>query len=396
MKKTNIFGKWLLLAPLLTTMTGCLNNAKESNAGKSFKINDSIVRSLMDRAHQETANSLTVFFIPDSAELGMDITTASSAMLTDRRRIAKIIVNNSDKISIHTTKAKRAGAYLQSPTTQCVNLLTAYVGMGMCRDGAEEMAAGFEQIAAAQEKIDFGRLGIKVKKDELTAQKERVMAQIQVVQTGEDQTSLPALEEALQQVTYGLEVVLPVKEAELATGQKNRDIALKDLKDKKEKCDSLPALWASLGNYHINLAECGKQKAVVDTNANAAMALGKEMVMAVGPQNWYATDATKTKLVINKNKIEKLSVAFAAPGQEIQEYSIENGSITKETYGPRLRELKFTIEEKDENGFPNGNLIPVCLEKTAIDDVQKYTGHIKRIVNGKVVIEGKMSIEFKN
>lgn len=397
MKKTNTFGKWLLLAPLLTTMTGCLNNAKESKAAKKpFTVNETMVQVLMAGAHKETASGLTVFFIPNTAELGMDITTASSTVLDERRKVAKIIVENSDKIGTHTTTAKRAGAYLQSPATQCVNLLTAYVGMGMCKDGADEMEAGFAQIAAGFEQITLGHQAIKTKKNELNTQKDQVMSQIQVVQTGEDQSTLPALEEQLKQITYGLEVALPAEEEKLAAGQIKLEAALKDLTGKKEKCDSLPALWESLADFHKNLPTCGEKKAIVDSNIEAATALGKEMVMAVGPQNWYTTDETKTKLVIEKNKVETLSVAFAPPGQKVQEYSIDNGSINKITYGPRLRELKFTIEEKDENGFANGNLITVCLEKTAIDDVQKYTGHIKRFINGDMVIEGKMSIEFPN
>jgi hypothetical protein len=398
MKNINKIGKWILIAPLLTTVTtGCMNKAKESKASKkTFKVNESMVQAMMAGPHADIASGLTVFFIPDTQESDLEITTATAAQLANRRKVAKTIVVNSDKISIHTTKAKTAGAYLQNPATQCVNLLTAYVGMDICKKGAAEMEAGFKQVAAGLEQVHFDYLGIKEEKAKLTEQKEQVNAQIQTIQNGEDQSTLPALEEELQKIIHAIEVGLPAKEAVIAAKETELNKALKDLNEKKAKCDSLPGLWASLSDYHQNLPKCGEKKQVVDTNIAAATALGKEMVMAVGPTNWYTTDATKTSIIIKKNKVETISLAFAAPGLPTQEYSIENGSISDITYDSTFRELKFVIEEKDEHGFPNGNLIKVCLEKTAIDDVQKYTGSIKRKINGKIMMEGKMSIEFQN
>ena len=411
--KTKFFKKSFTLFATVALLSSCLNKADQVEAThKSIELREDQVILMMSANHKTEASGVTAFWMPNSqGRPGVKIEDLPAEEQEAIKAVARVIVVNGNQIARLTTEAKRAGAFLQNPATKCVDLLTAYVGMQRCEAGKPAMEAGYAQIAANQAQLDAGytqlestraqtleqALGAEQLMDQIETQIEVLSAdpQTNAAQIEELTLQLTTIKEGYKQLREALDVTIPAAQADLDNKQEQLNLALADLDGKKHQCEVLlPTLWAQNADFHHNLPRCAASKKTVDENVAAAEALGQEIAMTVGLENWLSGDAAKTSLVIKDNTVD-MAVAFGH-GADIIAYSTTDGSIVDASYNENDRELKFTIIEKDKDGNPTGAEIEVKLEKTAIDNVQKYTGHMKRFEGSHIVKQGKMSLTFDN
>lgn len=388
--------KLLLLSLSTLILTGCnFNKAEQRKAKKeSFTINEEKVLTLLSRKHSTIPSSLTVFYLPDSAENSdVDIQNAGVSILEEKRQIAKTLVENSARINKHVTSAKEAAKFLYREDTQCINLLTAVQGQKICKEKEEEMQAGLRSLTNM---ISIMRNNILSAEDEiqsLDVESEMLKEKLgeldneQLEEAESINLRLIEIEESIQKQNKTIETL----KSNLIDSLLPKKL---DVEGKIKQCESLPALYESLTPVHKNIPECIEKKTIAETNKAKAEELGKQIVMAVGPQNWYKTDPNQSELFFD-GADSKVTLTF---GQgDLITYSTEDRSIVDVSWEPNNRSFKFTILEKTikENEVVfTGNTLKVSLEKGAYGDVQTYGGSIKKYENGFMIQEGKLSLEF--
>lgn len=423
MKRSTLLSKCLLTVPVLLSLTGCLNEAKQAKAKKKgFQINESKALKLMSSEHKTQASSLTVFWIPNSGidpkNEDQDISTLSKSQLHDKRAIVRTIVNNSAALETKGPEAQKAYAYINSPKTQCMSLF----GLQKCDAGKEELGKMITTLALKQDEISSNQTTIDNKVDTTYEKIDESNAQIKILNESiqdfmtesSESTDLEVKDLRKEKSKHVLAIrtfykVIDEKYKPILEklNQKQAILNAKQvvINGKVSQCNYLAGQIENLQPFLKNGPSCKNNLAKV----YQAKALKDGMVAAVGANNWLDTtdkNATNNSVQFKEDKIE-IQLVFGLPNikQEIDEnknlkdfkqaYSTDDRTIYDVHYEEKTRSLKFKIEEKDQKGNFTGAILEISLEKTATSLFHKYSGCIKRYINGIMRAEGKMVIDFR-